>query len=85
MPCLTEQQCKSIIFNLGIKYGISPARISLKLLSKEDKTDMLNGDIPLDCLDLAVKLWIEAGCPDYANGCSKPTRRFTGHPSNVSS
>ena len=64
---LTDKQCKSILFNLGIKHGVSPRMISERLLSPEDKVDMLNGDVPLESLDLHVKLWKEGGCEDMNN------------------
>jgi hypothetical protein len=64
MSKLTEKECKSILFKLGIKYGVSPNLISTRLLSPEDKVDMMNGDVPLESLDLHVKLWKEGGCED---------------------
>lgn len=64
----TDQECKKIIFNVGVRLGVSPKLISTRLLSKEDKQDMLNGDLLLENLLLAVKLWQESGMPDYANG-----------------
>lgn len=39
--------------------------ISTKLLSREDKTDMLNGDLPLESLVCHVKVWIANDMPDY--------------------
>lgn len=56
------KQCRSAIFNLGLKYGISPDSISKKLLSAEDKRDMISGDLTHDVLDLHVKLWVDGGC-----------------------
>lgn len=64
---LTDKECKSILFNLGLKYGVSPRLISERLLAPEDKDDMRNGDLPLESLDCHVKVWVEAGCPDYVN------------------
>lgn len=72
MTNLTEKQCKSILFNLGIKYGVSPRMISERLLSPEDRVGMLNGDVPLESLDMHVKLWKEGGCLDMVN----PDYRF---------
>lgn len=46
--------------------------ISTRLLSKEDKQDMLNGLIPDEALFVAVKCWMEAGMPYYANGNTSP-------------
>jgi len=73
----TTEQCKRILFNLGIKFGVSPKLISERLLSKEDKQDMLNGDVPLETLEVAVELWKQAGMPDYANGHTDPYKTPT--------
>tara|TARA_R110000868_G_C10972576_1_gene770461 strand:+ start:610 stop:792 length:183 start_codon:yes stop_codon:yes gene_type:complete len=43
-------------------------------LSEDDKQDMLNGLVPDDTLETAVKCWMEAGMPDYSNGNSTPYR-----------
>lgn len=69
-----SDECKKIIFNIGIKYGVSPRLISIRLLSKEDKDDMLMVNLPMESLDCAVKMWIDAGLPDYANGFTEPYR-----------
>jgi hypothetical protein len=42
--------------------------ISQRLLSEEDKQDMLEGNLPLEALEAAVKRWKELGFPDYAHG-----------------
>lgn len=42
--------------------------ISNRLLSKEDKEDMLKGLIPLESLILHVKVWRDNGMPNYASG-----------------
>ena len=42
--------------------------ISNRLLSKEDKQDMLDGLIPIDSLVTAVRVWMVNGMPDYADG-----------------
>lgn len=68
---LTEQECKKKLFQLGIKLGVSPNLISTRLLSTEDKEDMLAGLIDDDMLECHVKVWIEHGMPDFANGSSK--------------
>lgn len=65
---LTKEQCQKRIFNIAIKLGVSPKLISIRLLSKDDKQDMLNGLVPDETLETAVKCWMEAGMPDYANG-----------------
>lgn len=65
---LTREQCKKKLFNLGIKYGVSPRLISERLLSPEDKEDMLNGLISDEALDCHVKVWKENGMCNYADG-----------------
>ncbi len=46
-------------------------KLATKLLSEDDKQDMLSGDLPIDSLECAVKMWIDAGMPDYAHGLTK--------------
>ena len=71
---LTKEQCKKILFNLGIKLGVSPRLISDRLLDDHDKCDMLNGDLPIASLEAATELWRDSGMPDYANGRSIPLK-----------
>lgn len=72
---ITEKECKSLIFKAAIEVGCPPAFISTRLLSKEDKLDMLNGDIPWESLLLHVQLWFKAGMPDYAHGNTEPYKK----------
>lgn len=59
----------------------------MRLLSPDDKQDMLNGLIPDEALEVAVKCWMEAGMPDYANGLTEryrpkddlPMQRYRGN------
>ena len=61
--------------------------ISTRLLSNDDKRDMLNGLIPDETLFVAVKCWMEAGMPDYAHGNTErykpppeqPMQRYRGN------
>lgn len=71
----TRDECKRILSRIGFKLGVSPALISTRLLSEDDKKDMLEGNLPIDSLELHVKLWIEAGMPDYAHGDDKPYKK----------
>lgn len=64
---LTTEECKKILFKVGIKFGVSPKLISERLLAAQDKCDMLNGEMPIGCLEVAVQAWMDAGKPDYAN------------------
>lgn len=73
---LTPEQCKRKLFNIGIKLGVSPKLISERLLSSDDKQDMLNGLIPDEALECHVKCWMEAGMPDYAHGDDKPYKNI---------
>jgi hypothetical protein len=69
---LTTDDCKKILFKVGIKFGVSPKLISERLLDAQDKCDMLNGEIPIEYLEVAVKAWQDAGMPDYASGLTAP-------------
>ncbi len=65
---LTKEQCQKNLFNIGIKLGVSPKLIATRLLSKEDKDDMLKGLIDIDSLVTAVRVWQDNGMPNYENG-----------------
>lgn len=69
---LTTDDCKRILFKVGIKFGVSPKLISERLLDVQDKCDMLNGEIPIALLEVAVLAWKDAGMPDYTNGQDIP-------------
>ena len=49
--------------------------ISTRLLSKDDKNDMVNGQLPLEALVLHVELWKRFDMPDCAQGSLEPYRR----------
>jgi len=68
----TKEQCQKKLFQLGIKLGVSPKLIATRLLSKEDKEEMVNGLIPDDSLETAVRVWMENRMPNYADGTAKP-------------
>jgi len=53
---LTTDECKKILFNLGIEFGVSPRLISLRMLSAQDKCDMLNGDLTIDALRASIEV-----------------------------
>jgi hypothetical protein len=67
----TPQECKSKLFRIGMRLGVSPALISTRLLSTEDKHDMVNGLIDTATLETGVKVWVDAGMPDYAKGSTE--------------
>lgn len=66
------EACKRMLFKLAVKHGVAPKLISQRLLSKEDKDDMLEGLISFETLDCFVQMWKEYGMCDYANGTMKP-------------
>lgn len=51
---LTATDCKKILFDLGIKCGVSPKLISIRMLNAQDKCDMLNGDLGIEELEKRV-------------------------------
>jgi hypothetical protein len=69
---LTTEQCQKKLFQLGVKLGVSPKLIASRLLSKDDKDDMLKGLLDDEMLEVAVKAWMDARMPDYANGHTSP-------------
>lgn len=68
----STEDCKRILFKLGMKYGVSPNLISTRLLDASDKQSMLDGELDAEVLNVAVRCWIDAGIPDYANGSGEP-------------
>lgn len=72
----TRDECKRILSKIGLKLGVSPTLIATRLLSEDDKQDMVNGDVPIESLELHVKLWMDAGMPDYAHGDDKPYKTY---------
>lgn len=64
----TREECRKIIFNLGIKLGVSPKLISERLLSDIDKSDMLEGNLSIDALECHIRVWMKFGMQDYAHG-----------------
>lgn len=79
---LTKEQCQRRLFHLGLKLGVSPKLISTRLLSNDDKQDMVEGLIPDEALECHVRCWMEAGMPDYANGHTEPYRPKDDLPMN---
>jgi len=72
---ITKEQCKKILFNLGIKFGVSPKLISERMLSDQDKDDMLRGVLSIEALEASTELWMASGMPDYANGRDIPYKK----------
>lgn len=69
---LTTDECKRILFKVGLKLGVSPKLISERLLSDQDKCDMLSGEISIVELEASTEVWRDNGMPDYANGKTIP-------------
>lgn len=69
---LDKAQCKKILFNLGIKFGVSPRLISERMLSDQDKDDMIEGVLTIEALEAFTEVWKASGMPDYANGRGIP-------------
>lgn len=68
MRMRTVQECRQMLIKSAIKFGVAPKLISERLLSEDDKNDMLAGLVSQTMLDCFVKAWKENGMCDYANG-----------------
>ena len=68
MDGLTVVECKKILSKLGMKLGVSPRLISERLLSDQDKTDMMEGILEISSLEFSIAVWMDNGMPDYAHG-----------------
>lgn len=58
---LTVEECKRILFKLGIEFGVSPSLISTRLLSVQDKKDMREGVLTIDALRASMEVSKESG------------------------
>lgn len=74
MELITKEDCKKIISKLGIKLGVSPRLIGLRLLSNLDKNDMMAGDLSIEALESNICVWMNNGMPNYANGLTIPMK-----------
>ncbi len=72
-----EELCKRMLFKLAIKHGVAPRLISERLLSRDDKKDMLQGLVSFETLDCHVQTWKEYGMCNYAEGNMKPYKAST--------
>lgn len=57
---------------IGKKHCVKASLLSTRLLSKEDKQDMLNGELPMDSLENHVIVWKQNGMADCTNGNLMP-------------
>jgi hypothetical protein len=69
---LSVEQCKDLLRTVAKVMCVRADLISTRLLSAEDKQDMLNGDITIDDLLIHVKVWKENGMCNYADGSGEP-------------
>ncbi len=70
------EECKKILFKLAIKHGVAPKLISERLLSLQDKEDMLQGLVSFETLNCAVEMWLDNEMRNYADGSRKPYENF---------
>ncbi len=75
----TVEECKKMLFKLAIKHGVAPKLISERLLSKDDKEDMLQGLVSFETLDCFVQVWKEQGMCNYADGSGKPYDNYRAY------
>lgn len=68
----TKDECKKILSKIGFKLGVSPGLISTKLLSYDDKQDMMSGDLSIETLEANIVAWLEGGMPDCNKNNSDP-------------
>jgi hypothetical protein len=69
---LSVEQCKDLLKIVGKMLCVRADLISTRLLSKEDKQDLMSGEISIETLMTHVKVWMSNGMPDYANGKTDP-------------
>ena len=69
---LSVEQCKDLLRTVAKVMCVRADLISTRLLSADDKQDMLNGDITIDDLLIHVKVWKENGMCNYADGSGEP-------------
>ena len=72
---ISTKDCKIILGKLGKKFKVDPSLIATRLLSEDDKQDMRNGNLPIQALEIHIKLWMDSGMPDCAHGLDTPLKR----------
>ncbi len=70
----TVEVCKKKIFQMGLKLGVSPKLIATRLLSEDDKKDMVDGLISNEELEVAVRCWMQSGMANVVEGDLRPYR-----------
>ena len=84
---LSVEQCKDLLKIVGKMLCVKAELISTRLLSKEDKEDMLAGKVSIESLVTAVRVWRDHGMPNYAEGSysrymppeNLPMRQYRGN------
>jgi hypothetical protein len=76
---MTVDECRRLLHRLGVKHGVPGHIIARRLLSDEDKNDMLQGLLTAETLDYAIGLWKEYGMCDYANGSGAYYEHFRAY------
>ncbi len=59
---------KRALSKIAFSQGVSPRLIEERLLSPDDKKDLMEDRLSVESLELHVKLWLEMRMPDYAHG-----------------
>lgn len=77
MELLSAEDCKKIISKLGFELGVSPRLVILRLLSEEDKVDMMEGNLSIDALRCHIEVWRDNDMPDYVKGQDAPETMLT--------
>lgn len=53
----TKKECQKILFDLGIRLGLSPRLMSDHLLDDNDKIDMMSGVLSIEALQSSIELF----------------------------
>lgn len=72
----TTKQCQKLIFDIAMRVGVSPKLIATRLLSDDDKKDMLNSSITDEQLEAHVRVWHENRMPNYSEGDTEPLKLY---------
>lgn len=59
---MTDDECKRVLFRVGLKFGVSPRLISTELMSADDKQDMRDDKFSQESLEKHVEVWKYWGC-----------------------
>ncbi len=59
-------QVVNFVSSCCFEFDIEPIEVINCLLSIEDETDIINDQLPKDCLKLHIEVWIKDGKPFYS-------------------